>query len=101
MGRDRRAEQPAATLAVAEDGTRFHQRLDLQVVPRDGVAHYVVNISAVVLIMTCPCALGLAVPTVVTAASGKLFRRGELIKTGLALERLTEVYRCCSTTPGR
>ncbi len=56
-----------------------------------GDVRFAVNISAAVLIITCPCALGLAVPAVVTAASGKLFRKGVLIKNGTALERLAEV----------
>ncbi|WP_407494534.1 heavy metal translocating P-type ATPase [Pseudooceanicola sp. MF1-13] len=49
------------------------------------------NIAAAVLIITCPCALGLAVPAVTTAASGRLFRRGMLVKHETALERLAQV----------
>ncbi|MFI4986898.1 MAG: copper-translocating P-type ATPase [Alphaproteobacteria bacterium] len=44
-----------------------------------------------VLIITCPCALALAVPVVQIAASGRLLRRGILLKSATALERLARV----------
>ncbi len=57
----------------------------------DGDIRHALNVAVAVLIITCPCALGLAVPAVATAAIGRLYSMGFLVKSGTALERLAEV----------
>ena len=57
-----------------------------------GVAPFDVALRATaVLIVACPCALGLATPAAVTAAIGRAAQLGILVKSGVALERLAEV----------
>ena len=55
--------------------------------------HDAVITGIAVLIITCPCALGLAIPTVQTVAAGAMFRAGVLLNSGDAIERLSDVDR--------
>lgn len=52
--------------------------------------HDAIVTGVAVLIISCPCALGLAIPTVQTVASGAMFKAGVLLNSGDAIERLAE-----------
>jgi Cu+-exporting ATPase len=58
--------------------------------PEPRFAHGLINAVAV-LIVACPCALGLATPMSILVASGKGANHGVLFKNAEALERLAQV----------
>lgn len=49
--------------------------------------------SVAVLVISCPCAMGLATPTAVIVGVGRASRKGILIKGGRTLEALNEIKR--------
>jgi Cu2+-exporting ATPase len=50
-------------------------------------------VTVAVLVVTCPCALSLATPTALSAASAAMARRGLILTRGDALETLARVHR--------
>ena len=86
-------EKPAIALA-AERAARGFVMLVLAVTLAAGLAWYAIDparalwIAIAVLVITCPCALSLATPTALTAATGALHRAGMLVTRGHALETL-------------
>lgn len=49
---------------------------------------FALSIGIAVLVISCPCALGLATPVAITVATGSCARRGILVKSAEALETL-------------
>jgi P-type Cu+ transporter len=77
-----------------EQATRVHQWLAPYLwhahVPANALAAAFIH-AAAVLIIACPCAMGLATPVAIMAAANAAARRGILIRDGVALERAGRV----------
>jgi len=57
----------------------------------DNPLNLAIQLSIAVLVIACPCALGLATPTVITVASGKAAKKGILFKGGDKIEIASKI----------
>ncbi len=63
-------------------------------------SEFALNIFVAVLVIACPCALGLATPTAIMVATGKAAEHGILLKSGAALERAKDITSVCLDKTG-
>ena len=59
-----------------------------------------INIFVTILVVACPCSLGLATPLAIVIASGNASKKGILVKTSEALENVHKVKTICFDKTG-
>jgi P-type Cu2+ transporter len=84
------ADRVARAYAPLVHGLALATFLGWWLIPEAGWQIALLN-GIAVLIITCPCALGLAVPMVQVVAAGRLLKQGIFLKSATALERLARV----------